>query len=131
MGSNVTFSMVQTLPITILPSSTLSSEKVAYCERTMCGDNSECVPTNLYDGYCTCVAGYFGNPLEKCSAEIGENFVVIPQSLELQVTYSDELQDIKSDKFRKYKTAFEKILDSSFKDITFYIPGSAQVNNFK
>ena len=103
---------------------------VVNCEKISCGLNSECIETAT-NAYCACKTGYYGNPKKRCSSDIGGKQHVIPQMLILDVTYFDELQEKTSERYRRYKSAFEKILDGAFAETDGYIPGSAQVLKFK
>ena len=103
---------------------------VANCQTISCGQNSDCIAT-MTNAYCACKAGYYGNPKQTCSSDIGGKQHVIPQMLTLQVTYFPELKEKTSERFMKYKLAFESILDGAFAEKDGYILGSAQVLKFK
>ena len=107
------------------PSATIDN-----CKTKACGSNSRCIDTNS-SAYCSCRAGYYGNPKVGCIAEIGVKYIVIPFRLKLGATFSVELKNAQTEKFSKYKTTLERILESAFRSKLNYINGSAEIRKFR
>ena len=106
------------------------SDTTRDCTILACGNNAECIEAGV-GAYCKCKAGYYGNPKSNCKSEIGEKYIVIPQKLRIGVIYSNDLKTPNTEKFRKYKEAFETILEVAFIAKTNYVLGSVQISKFR
>ena len=113
-----------------------TNPKVERCEQvvlcTGCGKNAKCVSTSTTTAYCACQPGYYGNPLVECTAAIGEKYI-IAQQLRLNMSFNKELETQTTDTFRRYKAAFENVLEKAYVQIfeKDYETGSVQITKFR
>lgn len=105
-----------------LISTTRPTTTTSYCQRTTCGKNARCV-TDLMDGYCICISGYYGNPDSggDCGQDLGNTRFISPFTLSLPVDFNSDLLNSASD---TYKSAHRSVVNSMLNGILLLLENS-------